>query len=103
MLTKDFFQNGSKESTPDVCPEYRRNVCDSSDESSTTPDIESGTGNGIQEAETEVEQPADTAGEVGGDLKTESPGRLEKKFNPIESSTDTHSFPSLIIAISMAR
>ena len=85
MLTNDFFQNGSKESTPDVCPEYRRNVCDSSDESSSTPDIESGTGNGIQEAETEVEQPAVV---VGGDTEPQQ-GRLEKKFNQIESSTDT--------------
>ena len=81
-----FFQNGSKESTPDVCPEYRRNACDSSDESSSTPDIEPGTGNGIQEAETETEQPAAM---VGGELNTESTGRLEKKFNQIESSTDT--------------
>ena len=61
-----------------MCPEYRRNVSDSSDESSSTPDIESGTGNGIQEAETPETELAETES-----------SRLEKKFNQIESSTDT--------------
>ena len=77
-------QNGSKESTPDVCPEYRRGEADSCDDSATN-------------SETECPEPApspapapDTAtnghvinGLSGGGL------RPERKTNQIESSTDT--------------
>ena len=67
-------QNGSKESTPDVCPEYRgHSSVESSDESSHSEDCDSRTDNGgnIENADTN-----------GVD-------NLERKLNQIESSTDT--------------
>lgn len=67
----DKIQNGSKESTPDVCPEYRRKSSNSSEESSGCPDI--------SEFSNFPSQPAPASNTTP---------RLERR-SVIESSTDT--------------
>lgn len=77
----DKLQNGSKESTPDVCPEYRGGssvTAESSDESSQSEEFSSQTEKSLKEN-----------GGSNGDLETNGVDRLERKLNQIESSTDT--------------
>ena len=73
-------QNGSKESTPDVCPEYRGNPsAESSDESSQSEEPEPQSEKSLKE----------NGGSSNGSLETNGVDRFERKVNQIESSTDT--------------
>lgn len=71
-------QNGSKESTPDVCPEFRQNLSNSqsTDENSETVHVSN---------KTETDNDSNGVDEI----VTNGTSRLERKTNQIESSTDT--------------
>jgi len=74
----DKSQNGSKESTPDVCPEFRQNLSNSqsTDENSETVHVSN---------KTETDNDSNGVDEI----VTNGTSRLERKTNQIESSTDT--------------
>ena len=74
------YQNGSKESTPDVCPEYRGTPsAESSDESSQSEELEPQSEKSLNE----------NGGTSNGSLETNGVDHFERKVNQIESSTDT--------------
>ena len=73
-------QNGAKESTPDVCPEYRGNPsAESSDESSQSEEPEPQSEKSLKE----------NGGSSNGSRETNGVDSFERKVNLIESSTDT--------------